>query len=92
VVGLQATLFTIDAWECYYELIDTEYVNEGGAGLWFNKYCGQKMHVLNNFRGVLISQKSRPLELDVENSMIARQEDRWNSTRGVKLERAVVDV
>jgi solute carrier family 35 protein E3 len=92
VVGLQATLFTIDAWECYYELIDTEYVNEGGAGLWFNKYCGQKMHVLNNFTGVLIPQKSRPLDLVVENSMIARQEDRWNSTRGVKLERAVVDV
>ena len=39
MIEFQATAFEITAWECLYELIDTEYPSGWGLDYWFWHYC-----------------------------------------------------
>lgn len=44
-IEIQSTTFRLDAWKCFYELLDTEYPSGWGVDVWYYNYCVQSGRV-----------------------------------------------
>jgi hypothetical protein len=91
MIEIQATLFHIDAWNCIYELVDTEFPSGWGIDLWFWDYCiksgrlpAMSMTVIDTYQGwhdpyneAVVNNHSREL--------MNAQEKHWMKTRNIKL-------
>ena len=86
----------MDAWECIYDLVDTEYPSGWGPDIWFYRYCLHGGKVKNTRLGLIETMKiiHNPYGLETTNlagqkphDIMVAQEKAWVKERGIKLVR-----
>ena len=94
MLEFQSLSFKIEAWECMYELIDTEYPGGWGIDLWFYDYCigneriaGGKMALIDTMK---ITHNPQGLASTNNNdkdpaALMNAQMAAWEKERGIKL-------
>jgi hypothetical protein len=94
MIEIQATAFDIDAWQCFYELIDTEYPSGWGLDVWFWNHCINSGRIPEGKMGIIDTTKivHNPLHLQSTNGadrkpgqIVQEQINHWASERGIQL-------
>jgi len=88
-IEIQSVTFTPEAWECFYDLIDTEYPSGWGLDLWFYDYCKDKIHgeiaILDTFYAQHNPYALSSLNGKDVGGMMAGQENAWREERNITL-------
>lgn len=95
-IEIQSTLIRVDAWDCMWELVDTEYLSGWGVDIWYHEYCVKSGKVQNSRLGVLDVQTCVHSSLPTSNNvtvdlgtsngfLFEEQKLRWKELRGVEL-------
>jgi hypothetical protein len=82
-----ASSFNMDAWQCLYELIDTEFHAGFAVFRWFDEYCVQSGRIkgaVTKVESVRLTHQIQPSSFS--DNEFARQKEAWQ-LRGVKLTR-----
>jgi hypothetical protein len=94
MIEIQATAFDIDAWQCFYELIDTEYPSGWGLDVWFWNHCIKSGRIQEGKMGIIDIMKivHNPYHLPTTNGadrkpgqIVQEQINHWASERGIQL-------
>jgi hypothetical protein len=94
MIELQATAFDINAWKCFYELIDTEYPSGWGLDMWFWNHCIKSGRIKEGKMGIIDTMiiVHNPLNLPTTNGaernppqLVQEQINHWAGERGVPL-------
>jgi hypothetical protein len=95
MIEFQATVFEISAWECLYELVDSEYPGGWGLDLWLCNYCSNcigdnrswKMGIIDTMKVVHNPHRlpSRNNIMKDPNQLMIEQINHWSQERGISL-------
>lgn len=90
------TFRLVDAWSCFYELIDTEYPSGWGIDIWFHEYCMATKRItrtssdgycLGVMDGQFVVHAAFPSSNTVDKSVeyVHGQENSWKELRNITL-------
>ena len=95
MIEFMATVFEISAWECLYELVDSEYPGGWGLDLWLWNYCSNrtgdsgswKMGIIDIMKVVHNPHRlrSRNNIMKDPNQLMIEQINHWSQERGISL-------
>lgn len=92
-VEVQSTTFRLDAWECWYEMIDTEFPSGWGTDVWFWGYCVTSGKLPNAKLGIIDTQTIVHTKLPSTNAgtnpsyLMEAQVASWAKERNITLAR-----
>jgi hypothetical protein len=94
MIEIQATVFEINAWECFYELVDTEYPSGWGLDMWFWHHCIDSGRIGEGKLGIIDTMKiiHNPFNLATTNGadkdpmqLLHAQMNHWAEERDINL-------
>lgn len=94
MIEIQAVAFEINAWKCFYELIDTEYPSGWGLDMWFWHHCINNGRIQEGKMGIIDTMKivHNPFNLPSTNGankqpgqLLNEQISHWASERDIQL-------
>jgi len=94
MIEIQAVAFDINAWQCFYELIDTEYPSGWGLDVWFWHRCINSGRIQEGKMGIIDTMKivHNPFHLSTTNGadrdpmqLVLEQMHHWANERGIQL-------
>jgi hypothetical protein len=94
MIEIQATLFRLDAWECMFSLIDTEFPSGWGIDLWFYYFCVDSGILPKNSIGVIDLYEAthdpygEGLPNNYSRKIMIAQEMYWQRHRNISLRRS----
>jgi hypothetical protein len=94
MIDIQAIIFDINAWQCFYELIDTEYPSCCGLDVWFWHRCINSRRIQEGKMGIIDTMKTvhNPFHLSTTNGadrdpmqLVLEQMHHCANERGIQL-------
>jgi hypothetical protein len=89
---VQALTFRPDTWECFYDLVDTEFPTGWGIDLWFYDYCITSNRIHNATMGLIDTMHVQHNPFNLQSTHltgaipnITEQVVNWRETRNVEL-------